>query len=82
MSFDWDVWYMVKQGSNCYNLTRTYKDKRKAVSFASLDEIDEVETSSLCGKLAKRKPIVKRLLSKETELSRSRISSLTHPRII
>ena len=60
MSFDWDVQYMVKQGPIWYNLTRTYKAKRKAVPFASLDEIDEVETSSLCGKLtAKRKPIVK-----------------------
>ena len=56
MSFEWDVECMVKQGPNWYNLTRTYK----AVSFASLDEIDEVETSSLCGKLTvKRKPIVK-----------------------
>ena len=60
MSFNWDVQYMVKQGPNCYNLTRTHKAKRKAVSFASLDEMDEVETSSLCGKLTvKRKPIVK-----------------------
>ena len=60
MSFDWDVQYMVKQGPNWYNLTRIYKVKRKAVSFASLDEIDEVEISSLCGKLTvKRKPIVK-----------------------
>ena len=51
---------MVKQGPNWYNLTRIYKAKRKAVSFASLDEIDEVETSSLCGKLTvKRKSIVK-----------------------
>ena len=59
MSFDWDVQYMVKQGPNWYNLTRTYKVKRKAVSFASLDELDEVEISSLCGKLTiKRKPIV------------------------
>ena len=58
MSFNWDVQYMVKQGSNCYNMTRTYKAKRKAVSFASLDEIDEVETSSLCGKLTvKRNPL-------------------------
>ena len=47
MSFDWDVQYMVKQGSNWYNLTRTYKAKRKTASFASLDEINEVETSSL-----------------------------------
>ena len=54
MSFDWDVQYMVKQGPDWYNLTRTYKAKRKAVSFVSL------ETSSLCGKLTvKRKPIVK-----------------------
>ena len=60
MSFEWNVQYMVKHGPNWYNLTRTYKAKRKAVSFASLDEIDEVETSSLCGKLTvKRKPIVK-----------------------
>ena len=51
MSFDWDVQYMVKQEPNWYNLTRAYKAKRKAVSFASVDEIDEVETSSLCGKL-------------------------------
>ena len=51
---------MVKQGPNWYNLTRTYKAKTKAVCFASLDEIDEVETSSLCGKLTvKWKPIVK-----------------------
>ena len=53
MSFKWDVQYMVKQGLNWYNLTRTYKPKRKAVSFASIDEIDEVETSSPCGKLSK-----------------------------
>ena len=60
MSFDWDVQCMVKQGPNWYNLTRTYKAKRKAVLFAILDEIDEVETSSLCGKLTvKRKPTVK-----------------------
>ena len=60
MSFKWDVQYMVKQGPYWYNLTRTYKAKREAVSFASLDEIDEVETSSLCGKLTvKREPIVK-----------------------
>ena len=60
MSYDWDVQYMVKQGPNWYNLTRIYKAKIKTVSFVSLDEIDEVETSSLCGKLAvKRKPIVK-----------------------
>ena len=43
MSFDWDVQYMVKQRPNWYNLTRTYEAKRKAVSFASLDEIDEVD---------------------------------------
>ena len=60
MSFDWDVQYMVKQGPNWYSLTRTYKAKRKVVSLASQDEIDEVETSSLCGKLTvKRKTIVK-----------------------
>ena len=60
MSFDWDVQYVVKQGLNWYNLTRAYKAKRKAVPFARLDEIDEVETLSLCGKLTvKRKPIVK-----------------------
>ena len=63
MSFDWDVQYMVKQGPNWYNLTRTYKAKRKAVSFASLNDIDEAETSSLCGKMTvKRKPIVKEVL--------------------
>ena len=60
MSFEWDVQYIVKHGPNWYNLTRIYKARRKAVSFASLDEIDEVETSFLCGKLTvKRKPIVK-----------------------
>ena len=60
MSFDWDVQYMVKHGPKWYNLTRTYRAKRKTVSFTSLDEIDEVETSSLCRKLTvKRKPIVK-----------------------
>ena len=60
MSFAWNVQYMAKQGRNWYNLTRPYEAKRKAVSFASLDEIDEVETLSLCGKLTvKRKPIVK-----------------------
>ena len=60
MSFDWDVQYMVKQGPNWYSLTKTCKARRKAVSFSSLDEIDEVETSFLCGKLTvKRKPIVK-----------------------
>ena len=60
MSFDWDVQCMVKQRPNWYNLTRTYKAKRKTVSFASLDEIDDVETSSLCGKLTvKMKSIVK-----------------------
>ena len=57
MSFDWDVQYMVKKGPNWYNLKRTYKPERKAVSFASLDEIDEVETSSLCGKLLKENPL-------------------------
>ena len=63
MSFDWDVQNMVKQGPNWYNLTRTYKTKRKAVSFASLNDIDEAETSSLCGKMTvKRKPIVKEVL--------------------
>ena len=63
MSFDWDVQYMVKQGPNWYNLTRTYKAKRKAVSFASLNDIDETETSSLCWKMTvKRKPIVKEVL--------------------
>ena len=60
MSLELDVQYMVKQGPNWYNLTRTYRAKRKTVSFVSLDEIDEVETSSLCEKLTvKRKPIVK-----------------------
>ena len=69
MSFDWDVQYMVKQGPNWYNLTRTYKAKKKAVSFASLNDIDEAETSSLCGKMiVKRNPILKKSLSRETEL--------------
>ena len=64
---------MVKQGPNWYNLIRMYKAKRKAVSYASQDEIDEIETSSLCGKLTvKRKPIVKKLLSSETGLLRSK----------
>ena len=54
MSFDWDEHNMVKQGPYWYNLTRTYKAKRKAVSFASLDEIDEIETSFLCGKLTEK----------------------------
>ena len=63
MSFEWDVQYMVKQGPNWYNLTRTYKAKRKAVSFASLNDIDEVETSPLCGKMTvKKKPIVKEVM--------------------
>ena len=63
MSFDWDVQYMVKQEPNWYNLTRTYKAKRKAVSFASLNDIDEAETSSLCGKMTvKRKPILKEVI--------------------
>ena len=51
MSFDWDVQYMVKQGPNWYNLTRTYKTKMKAVSFANLNDTDEEETSSLCGRM-------------------------------
>ena len=60
MSFEWDVQYMVKQGPNWYNLTRTYRAKRKAVSFVNLNEIEEAETSSLCGKMTvKKKPIVK-----------------------
>ena len=63
MSFDWDVQYMVKQGPNWYNLTRTYKTKRKAVSFASLNDTDKGETSSLCEKMTvKKKPIVKEVL--------------------
>ena len=63
MSFDWDVQYMVKQGPNWYNLTRTYKIKRKVVSFASLNDTDEAETSSLCGKMTvRKKPIVKEVL--------------------
>ena len=63
MSFDWDVQYMVKQGPNWYNLTRTYKARRKAVSFASLNDTDEAETSSLCGKMTvRKKPIVKEIL--------------------
>ena len=60
MLFNWDVQYMVKQGPNWYNLTWTYKAKRKAVSFANLDEIDEVETLSLCGKLTVKKTHCKR----------------------
>ena len=63
MSFDWDVQYMVKQEPYWYNLTRTYKTKRKAVSFASLNDTDEGETSSLCGKMiVRKKPIVKEVL--------------------
>ena len=63
MSFEWDVQYMVKQGPNWYNLTRTYKTKRKAVSFANLNDTDEAETSSLCGNMTMRKqPIVKEVL--------------------
>ena len=52
--YDWE-----HRPINWYNLTRNYKAKKKAVSFASLDEIDEVETSSLCGKLTvkKEKPL-------------------------
>ena len=54
---------MVKQGPNWYNLTRTYKIKRKAVSFANLHDTDEEETSSLCGRMTVRKqPIVKEVL--------------------
>ena len=63
MSFDWDVQYMVKQGPNWYNLTRTYKTKRKAVLFANLNDTDEEETSSLCGRMTvKKQPIVKEVL--------------------
>ena len=63
MSFDWDIQYMVKQGPNWYNLTRTYKTKRKAVSFANLNDTDEEETSFLCGRMTVRKqPIVKEVL--------------------
>ena len=63
MSFEWDVQYMVKQGPNWYNLTRTCKTKRKAVSFANLHDTDEEETSSLCGRMTVRKqPIVKEVL--------------------
>ena len=63
MSFEWDVQYMVKQGPNWYNLTRTYKAKRKAVSFANLHESDEEENSSLCERVTVRKePIVKEVL--------------------
>ena len=63
MSFEWDVQYMVKQGPNWYNLTRTYKAKRKAVSFANLHETDEEENSSLCERVTVRKePIVKEVL--------------------
>ena len=35
---DWDIQYMVKQGSNWYNMTRNYRAKRKAVSAIDLDE--------------------------------------------
>ena len=77
MSFDWDVQYMVKQGPNWYNLTRTYKAKRNAVSFASLNDIDEAETSSLCGKMTvKRKPIVKEALIMND--STSTVLKVTH----
>ena len=63
MSFEWDVQYMVKQGPNWYNLTRTYKTKRKAVSFANLQDTDEEENSSLCERVTVRKePIVKEVL--------------------
>ena len=63
MSFKWDVQYMVKQGPNWYNLTRTYKAKRKAVSFANLHDTDEEENSSLCKRVTVRKePIVKEVL--------------------
>ena len=63
MSFEWDVQYMVKQGPNWYNLTRTYKTKRKAVSFANLHDTDEEENSSLCERVTVRKePIVKEVL--------------------
>ena len=63
MSFKWDVQYMVKQGPNWYNLTRTYKTKRKAVSFANQHDTDEEETSSLCERMTVRKePIVKEVL--------------------
>ena len=63
MSFEWDVQYMVKQGPNWYNLTRTYKTKRKAVSFANLHDTDEEENSSLCERMTvKKEPIVKEVL--------------------
>ena len=63
MSLEWDVQYVVKQGPNWYNLTRTYKTKRKAVSFANLHDTDEEETSSLCERMTVRKePIVKEVL--------------------
>ena len=63
MSFKWDVQYMVKQGPNWYNLTRTYKAKRKAVSFANLHNTDEEENSSLCERVTVRKePIMKEVL--------------------
>ena len=63
MSFKWDVQYMVKQEPNRYNLTRTYKTKRKAVSFANLHDTDEEENSSLCERVTVRKePIVKEVL--------------------
>ena len=63
MSFKSDVQYMVKQGPNWYNLTRTYKTKREAVSFANLHDTDEEENSSLCERMTVRKePIVKEVL--------------------
>ena len=58
MSFEWDVQYMVKQGPNWYNLTRTYKARRKAVSFANLHDTDEEENSSLCERVTVRREII------------------------
>ena len=79
MSFDWDVQYVVKQGPNWYNLTRTYKAKRKAVSFASLDEIDEVETSSLCGKLTVKTHCERSYcLVRQNFISLNKTHTLTH----
>ena len=54
---------MVKQGPNWYNLTRTYKAKRKAVPFENLHDTDEEENSSLCERVTVRKePLVKEVL--------------------
>ena len=81
MSFKWDVQYMVKQGPNWYNLTRTYKTKRKAVSFANLHDTNEEENSSLCERMTVRKePIVKEVLiySDSTSMVQKVAHSHTH----